>query len=133
MGKTGKATATIPKQPKYLMCVRALALASGLGGGLTGCGASLTNDSRQDAQPPSAYDGAMLGIGPPVVTDGHVSSPYDGAVVGVAPLNPDAHVTHPYDGGAIGIGPSPNRDAQVAHPYDGAAVGISALEPDADG
>ncbi|HLK90505.1 MAG TPA: hypothetical protein VKZ18_11455 [Polyangia bacterium] len=124
-----------PKTPKYLMCARALALATGLGTGLAGCGASLTSndDTPRDATP-GAYDGSFMGVrtNPDAVSN----PPYDGGAVGLRPYDggcigvcfkPDAHVSTPYDGAVFGIGPVP---------HDGGAIGVrinpdAAPEPDA--
>jgi hypothetical protein len=103
--------------PKYLMCARALALASGLGAGLAGCGASLTPGTPPDATA-QTYDGAVMG-----------TRPYDGGCLGICGLPVDASRPRPYDGGVVGVGPLP-RDAAPPTPYDGGAVGLR-TNPDA--
>jgi hypothetical protein len=110
------------KEPKYLMCARALAFLSGLAVGGSGCGGSLGSPvANPDGQ---VYDGGPMGT---VV--------YDGGPVGSRPLPPDADV-HVYDGGPIGLVVNPDADPGDADsdlrttPYDGGPIGL-VINPDA--
>ncbi len=135
-----------PRKPKYLMCARALALATGLGTGLAGCGASLTSndDTPRDAAP-GAYDGSFMGvrINPDATSN---PPPYDGGCIGICRIPDGGWIVTPYDGGPVGIGPiphdggvvgvrinpdaAPNPDAGTVKPYDGGFFGLR-INPDA--
>jgi hypothetical protein len=80
--------------PKYLVCVRTLALVGGItAAGATAAGCSSTEtptatDAKQDV-----YDGGVIGVA--IYDGGHMGvAPYDGGALGALAIPPDAGEDH---------------------------------------